>query len=160
MRELQSIRRDLKRSLARDFRSQLESLRANAHSDVIDEAMWSENVAVALQAIEVDWQRKRQIQAALDRIRTGRYGRCDSCDAAVAEARLAAVPWATRCVRCQEAASERREGLRASGLPPTRSTRRRRRLRPCVINQKVHKSIMTQPTCFARKRRENRGRTL
>ena len=96
MRELQSIRRDLKRSLARDFRSQLESLRANAHSDVIDEAMWSEHVAVALQAIEVDWQRKRQIQAALDRILTGRYGRCDSCDAAVAEARLAAVPWATR----------------------------------------------------------------
>ena len=102
MRELQSIRRDLKRSLARDFRSQLESLRANAHSDVIDEAMWSEHVAVALQAIEVDWQRKRQIQAALDRILTGRYGRCDSCDAAGAEARLAAVPWATRCVRCQE----------------------------------------------------------
>ena len=102
MRELQSIRRDLKRSLARDFRSQLESLRANAHSDVIDEAMWSEHVAVALQAIEVDWHRKRQIQAALDRILTGRYGRCDSCDGAVAEARLAAVPWATRCVRCQE----------------------------------------------------------
>ena len=29
MRELQSIRRDLKRSLARDFRSQLESLRSS-----------------------------------------------------------------------------------------------------------------------------------
>ena len=72
MRELQSIRRDLKRSLARDFRSQLESLRANAHSDVIDEAMWSEHVAVALQAIEVDWQRKRPIQAAQDRLRPGR----------------------------------------------------------------------------------------
>ncbi len=54
MRQLHNIRQDLDRSLARDLRSQLESLRANAHSDVVDEAVWSENVAVAVQAIEVD----------------------------------------------------------------------------------------------------------
>jgi DnaK suppressor protein len=30
----------------------------------------------------------------------GTYGRCDRCDEAIAEARLEAMPWATRCVRC------------------------------------------------------------
>lgn len=30
----------------------------------------------------------------------GTYGRCDVCDAPIGGERLAALPWATRCVRC------------------------------------------------------------
>ena len=70
-------------------------------------------MAVAVQAIEVDWQRKRQIQAALDRIRHGRYGVCDACNQPIAEVRLTALPWATRCLSCEE----RRERLHAVVTP-------------------------------------------
>jgi DnaK suppressor protein len=45
-----------------------------------------------------------QIEHALDRIREGRYGVCESCGAKIPIARLQALPYATKCVRCQETA--------------------------------------------------------
>ena len=107
------IRHTLDRTLARDLRTRLEAIQSDRCSDAIDEAVWVENMAVAVQTIEADWQRTRQIQAALDRIRTGRYGRCDRCDRTIGEARLAAIPWATRCIACQE----RSERLRLAESP-------------------------------------------
>ena len=41
-----------------------------------------------------------QILAALARIETGEYGVCSKCGADIAPARLAALPTATRCIRC------------------------------------------------------------
>lgn len=52
------------------------------------------------------------IQAALDRLASGRYGLCVDCGEAIAAARLAATPEVARCVPCQEAA-ERPAILRA-----------------------------------------------
>jgi DnaK suppressor protein len=40
------------------------------------------------------------IQAALQRIENGTYGACDTCGKAIGEARLTAIPEATRCVDC------------------------------------------------------------
>ena len=45
----------------------------------------------------------RVIQAALSRIDDGSYGFCDTCGKDIGEARLAAVPEATRCVDCAKA---------------------------------------------------------
>ena len=42
----------------------------------------------------------RVIQSALNRIEDGTYGICESCGKEIGEARLAAVPEATRCVEC------------------------------------------------------------
>lgn len=42
------------------------------------------------------------MQAALQRIEAGTYGRCDICDQAIRSARLDAMPMATRCLQCQE----------------------------------------------------------
>jgi DnaK suppressor protein len=43
------------------------------------------------------------VDAALARIRGGTYGECVDCGEAIASARLAAYPTATRCIECQEA---------------------------------------------------------
>jgi DnaK suppressor protein len=43
----------------------------------------------------------REIEAALARIEDGSYGECD-CGQTIAPARLRALPYAIRCVRCQE----------------------------------------------------------
>ncbi len=50
----------------------------------------------------------RAIAAALDRIGDGSFGVCVSCETAISQKRLDAVPWAPYCIRCQEAAE--REG--------------------------------------------------
>ncbi|WP_017669140.1 TraR/DksA family transcriptional regulator [Sandarakinorhabdus sp. AAP62] len=41
-----------------------------------------------------------QILAALARIEAGHYGECETCGGEIAPARLAALPTATRCIKC------------------------------------------------------------
>lgn len=42
-----------------------------------------------------------QVEAALQRMDGGRYGACQDCGHAIAAKRLAAQPWAARCLACQ-----------------------------------------------------------
>ena len=44
----------------------------------------------------------RRIDAALDRMEAGTYGKCVHCDKNVQSGRLDAVPWARHCIECQE----------------------------------------------------------
>jgi RNA polymerase-binding protein DksA len=41
-----------------------------------------------------------QIEAALDRIEHGSYGRCEACGRGIAKARLDAIPYTAFCVKC------------------------------------------------------------
>lgn len=45
----------------------------------------------------------RQVKAALQRVQDGSYGICVDCEEDVPEKRLGVVPWAARCIPCQEA---------------------------------------------------------
>ncbi len=44
----------------------------------------------------------KEILDAMGRVESGEYGVCIDCENPIAERRLAAVPWAKRCIRCQE----------------------------------------------------------
>ncbi len=44
----------------------------------------------------------RRVRAALQRMRDGIYGMCIRCDEEISYKRLRALPWAERCVQCQE----------------------------------------------------------
>ena len=46
------------------------------------------------------------IAKALDRLDDGTYGRCERCGKAIAKGRLEAVPYASRCVTCEQAAEQ------------------------------------------------------
>lgn len=46
----------------------------------------------------------RLLRAALSRMDEGTYGVCLHCDEPISPKRLNAVPWASHCIRCQEAA--------------------------------------------------------
>jgi DnaK suppressor protein len=43
-----------------------------------------------------------ELDAALARIATGKYGQCTDCDARITPARLSATPYAARCILCQD----------------------------------------------------------
>lgn len=47
-------------------------------------------------------RRLREVTAALEDINAGRYGICRECEEPIAKARLKVMPFATRCVRCQQ----------------------------------------------------------
>ena len=51
-----------------------------------------------------------QIEAALQRIEDGGYGRCEECGEQIPKTRLDAIPYAAECVRC---ASQQEEGHEA-----------------------------------------------
>lgn len=49
-----------------------------------------------------DRQLLESIDAALDRIAAGKYGKCIHCGQPIQEKRLEAVPWARHCLTCQD----------------------------------------------------------
>jgi DnaK suppressor protein len=56
----------------------------------------------AVRSLELENGWLRQIDAALNRIDDGEFGTCLECEEPISPKRLAAVPWATYCLRCQE----------------------------------------------------------
>jgi DnaK suppressor protein len=52
-------------------------------------------------------RRLREVEAALRRIEEGDFGTCVDCDEQIPAKRSTAIPWASRCVSCQETADSR-----------------------------------------------------
>ena len=48
------------------------------------------------------WQLDVSVAAALQRIEDGDFGMCLECEEPISPKRLAAVPWASYCLKCQE----------------------------------------------------------
>jgi len=57
----------------------------------------------AARSLEREARSLSQIRAALDRIDDCEFGVCLECEEPISPKRLAAVPWAAYCLRCQEA---------------------------------------------------------
>ena len=52
-------------------------------------------------------QHLAEVDAALARLDTGRYGRCVQCGREIAPERLEALPWAAYCIDCQRGLARR-----------------------------------------------------
>jgi DnaK suppressor protein len=83
-------------------------------ADQMDEIQYASERDLAICNVDRDSAVLRQIQAALERLRDGGFGTCIDCESAIGPKRLAAVPWASRCIRCQEAAD--RDGENSAGV--------------------------------------------
>jgi RNA polymerase-binding transcription factor DksA len=87
---IQNIDSDKKRStgpLNADSEEQVVELQNNEVMDGLD---------------DITRQELDDIRAALAKIEDGSYGICASCNEPIPEKRLEALPYATRCVRCEE----------------------------------------------------------
>jgi RNA polymerase-binding protein DksA len=60
----------------------------------------TEGLEGELQLIHNEEYILENIELALQRMENGTYGRCEDCDGAIAEARLKALPYTTRCIEC------------------------------------------------------------
>ena len=67
-----------------------------------DQAQMSHDEFVSLHINSLDYVQLRLIEEALDRIKSGDYGICLSCEEPIPDKRLQALPWARYCVSCQE----------------------------------------------------------
>jgi DnaK suppressor protein len=105
-------RRDaLRKALAGDL-SLLKELRAQASGDVVDAALDSVQDEISSQLAEVESRELARIEYALERMRNGHFGICESCSTNIPMARLNALPYATHCIKCQREAE--RQGAASS----------------------------------------------
>jgi DnaK suppressor protein len=74
------------------------------------------NQAIASKRNAERTARLRQIDAALNRMRSDPedFGLCEACEEDISPRRLAVMPWAKFCIRCQEKRDPERGGRRSS----------------------------------------------
>jgi len=95
----------------------IESERQEARENVVarrdsgvqdrgEESFAGSIVAVDRALLRQHQAERREVQAALTRLREGTYGECVQCGEAVGYERLRITPAAGRCVRCQERAEQ------------------------------------------------------
>lgn len=109
-RELEAYRRQLLNLIAR-LRGEAEELRdeslcldgagsvgGNAQESDLCRREAEAELALALLGTQEDVL--AEATAALARISQKKYGRCESCGTSIARARLNALPYARRCIRC------------------------------------------------------------
>jgi DnaK suppressor protein len=73
-------------------------------ADQMDEIQYASERELAIRNVDRDSVLLRQVRAALRRVRDGSFGTCIDCEREISPKRLAAVPWASRCIQCQEVA--------------------------------------------------------
>jgi len=93
--------RELRETMTRFQEDALDSRPAEV-GDPIDQITADQAKAAVFQESTLAEQTFRQVQAALDRINDGSYGKCIDCGRQIEDARLEAVPWTPYCREDQE----------------------------------------------------------
>lgn len=94
-------RRDALRSALAGDLSLLKELRSESPGDLIDAAYDSAQDEISSQLAEVESRELANIENALERMKSGKYGMCEVCNGKIPMGRLNALPYATMCIGCQ-----------------------------------------------------------
>jgi len=82
---------------------QIELLQVESFADPIDQVVSNADREIASRRLDSEARWIHDIEAALDKMRSGSYGECESCEEPIGPRRLDAIPWARLCVACQSA---------------------------------------------------------
>jgi DnaK suppressor protein len=80
-----------------------EVIAVNLNSDLLDQIQHAQEREMAIGNLERASARLREVRKALQYIQLGSFGICVDCEEEISMKRLAAVPWTTSCLACQEA---------------------------------------------------------
>jgi DnaK suppressor protein len=104
--ELANLRESLERTqaeLARVLRVR-DGIAIEKSADQMDEIQYASERELAIRNVDRESRLLRQVSAALRRIQDGSFGVCVECESMIGPRRLAALPWALRCIQCESAA--------------------------------------------------------
>ena len=102
--ELDRFESTLKNEYVELRRGSREAIVIEASADELDRIQDAQIRDLAIDTLDRDTKRLREILAALDRFNAGTFGVCLDCQEAISVKRLAAIPWTAKCIGCQEAA--------------------------------------------------------
>jgi len=95
-------RNGILRNIDEEIDPTLEDKTPGVVGDVVDLAQESSKNELSLHLAEVESRELGQIDKAIQKIGEGTYGVCEKCGENISQARLKALPFANRCIRCQE----------------------------------------------------------
>jgi DnaK suppressor protein len=81
-----------------------EGITVERSADQLEEIQAASERALAVCNLDRHFSQLQNVRAALRRIQDSSFGTCQQCDQEIHPKRLAVVPWARFCIRCQEAA--------------------------------------------------------
>jgi DnaK suppressor protein len=84
-------------------------------ADQMDEIQYASERDLAIRNVDRESAMLRHVKAALARIHAGSFGTCMECESPISPKRLMALPWASRCIQCQEAADNMRDSTEPLG---------------------------------------------
>ena len=105
---LRGIQEELHRTLEQlDRRAEAKrELAVERASDPMDDLQRKGDQDLAILTMNSDFETRKAVRAALNRMEEGDYGLCESCGDEIGYNRLKALPWATLCRDCKEAEEE------------------------------------------------------
>ncbi len=103
MKRLEKALRDKEAELALALRRR-DGIEIEAQPDTLDEVQRAVERDMLIDNLDRGSATLRQVRSALRRMHDGTYGICTHCEEEISSKRLAAVPWAALCIRCQEEA--------------------------------------------------------
>jgi len=88
-----------------------EGIAIEKSPDALDEVQHASEREMAIRNLDRESNLLRNVRAALRRNEQGNFGVCLHCEEDISPKRLAAVPWAPFCIRCQEIADRNQSGV-------------------------------------------------
>lgn len=104
LKELEKWLLDKRKGLLSGVRAQATNLETGSGGilDLADQAANAYTKEFLLSLGDADRRTLRQVDAALEKIRLGTYGKCEKCEGEIGIKRLEALPFAEYCISCQE----------------------------------------------------------
>jgi DnaK suppressor protein len=93
---------EAKRNELSELLQQRDEIAIQRSAEPLEESQLAAQRDMAVWSRHLESRLLREVRAALDRISDGTYGFCLHCEGEISPKRLAAVPWASYCIRCQE----------------------------------------------------------
>ena len=111
---LRTVLESERAELTRAIRSQSPQLTVcEGEHDLVDRIQGMCRRDEAAASLEALARTLAEVNDALVSAQQGSYGTCAGCGGRIAPKRLQTIPWASHCVRCQEALDQRRLNRRA-----------------------------------------------
>jgi len=116
IRNLEQRLRDKQRQLLADMTRTEAEARESRVAEVNDLPVSSETKESWFRETSSEWNVFTPVRDALQRIESGKYGKCVDCGNPIDEARLESIPWAPYCKADEERHEREAEASRMLGL--------------------------------------------
>jgi DnaK suppressor protein len=105
--DLQDQKRDLARAIEKGYK-EIRALADSGPGDAVDDSSGHACKENMLASYSQNRTKLRKVELALKRISTGDFGICAACGDSIDLKRIQAVPWANKCIACQEQSEQGR----------------------------------------------------